>query len=175
MLIAGSLIKIRVYGLIRINMKLLPHAHSIFSRKFKKRIAYSFVSHIGFIIIEISFLTDTRLNGSLLKIISHGVIGAVLFFLAGTTYDRIHIVYLDEMAAIAIQMPTQFTMFSIFSMASLALPGMKGFVAKLIVFFEIITGQNYLLVPTLLITFVMAIKIILNPISLLSTLNILWT
>ncbi|KAL3648520.1 hypothetical protein CASFOL_007944 [Castilleja foliolosa] len=68
------------------------------------------------------------LNGALLQIISHGFIGAALFFLAGTTYDRIRLVYLDEMGGIAIPMPKIFTMFSSFSMASLALPGMSGFV-----------------------------------------------
>ncbi|XP_075497848.1 NAD(P)H-quinone oxidoreductase subunit 5, chloroplastic-like [Primulina tabacum] len=63
------------------------------------------------------------LNGALLQIISHGFIGAALFFLAGTTYDRIRLVYLDEMGGIAIPMPKIFTMFSSFSMAYLALPG----------------------------------------------------
>lgn len=90
------------------------------------------------------------------------------FFLAGTTYDRIRLVYLDEMGGIAIPMPKMFTMFSSFSMASLALPGMSGFVAELIVFFGIITGQKYLLIPKLLITFVMAIGMILTPIYSLS-------
>ena len=123
---------------------------------------------MGFIIIGISSLTDTGLNGALLQIISHGFIGAALFFLAGTTYDRIRLVYLDEMGGIAIPMPKMFTMFSSFSMASLALPGMSGFVAELIVFFGIITGQKYLLMPNLLITFEMAIGIILTPIYSLS-------
>ncbi|XP_049347903.1 NAD(P)H-quinone oxidoreductase subunit 5, chloroplastic-like [Solanum verrucosum] len=80
---------------------------------------------MGFIIIGISSLTDTGLNGALLQIISHGFIGAALFFLAGTTYDRIRLVYLDEMGGIAIPMPKMFTMFSSFSMASLALPVAK--------------------------------------------------
>ncbi|CAN4128643.1 unnamed protein product [Withania somnifera] len=173
MLLAGILLKMGAYGLIRINMELLPHAHSIFSpwlmiigtiqiiyaastslgqRNLKKRIAYSSVSHMGFIIIGISSLTDTGLNGALLQIISHGI----------------RLVYLDEMGGIAIPMPKMFTMFSSFSMASLALPGMSGFVAELIVFFGIITGQKYLLIPKLLITFVMAIGIILTPIYSLS-------
>lgn len=189
MLLAGILLKMGAYGLIRINMELLPHAHSIFSpwlmiigtiqiiyaaltslgqRNLKKRIAYSSVSHMGFIIIGISSLTDTGLNGALLQIISHGFIRAALFFLEGTTYDRIRLVYLDEMGGIAIPMPKMFTMFSSFSMASLALPGMSGFVAELIVFFGIITGQKYLLIPKILITFVMAIGMILTPIYSLS-------
>nr|QOS03606.1 NdhD [Actinidia arguta]QSV09943.1 NdhD [Actinidia arguta]QSV10027.1 NdhD [Actinidia arguta]QSV10111.1 NdhD [Actinidia arguta] len=189
MLLAGILLKMGAYGLVRINMELLPHAHSIFSpwliivgtmqiiyaastspsqHNLKKRIAYSSVSHMGFIIIGISSITDTGLNGAILQIISHGFIGAALFFLAGTSYDRIRLAYLDEVGGIAILMPKIFTMFSSFSMASLALPGMSGFVAELIIFFGIITSQKYLLMPKILILFVMAIGMILTPIYLLS-------
>nr|YP_010599686.1 NADH-plastoquinone oxidoreductase subunit 4 [Primulina versicolor]WAL04063.1 NADH-plastoquinone oxidoreductase subunit 4 [Primulina versicolor] len=192
MLLAGILLKMGAYGLVRINMELFPHAHSIFSpwlmivgamqiiyaastslgqRNLKKRIAYSSVSHMGFIIIGIGSITDMGLNGALLQIISHGFIGAALFFLAGTTYDRIRLVYLDEMGGIAIPMPKIFTMFSSFSMASLALPGMSGFIAELIVFFGLLTSPKYFLMTKLLITFVMAIGIILTPIYLLSMLR----
>ncbi|YP_009092354.1 NADH-plastoquinone oxidoreductase subunit 4 (chloroplast) [Macadamia integrifolia] len=189
MLLAGILLKMGAYGLIRINMELLPHAHSIFSpwlmivgtmqiiyaastslsqRNLKKRIAYSSVSHMGFPIIGIASISDTGLNGAVLQIISHGFIGAALFFLAGTSYDRIRLVYLDEMGGIAIPMPKIFTMFSSFSMASLALPGMSGFVAESIVFFGILTSQKYLLMAKILITLVMAIGMILTPIYSLS-------
>ena len=180
------------YGLVRINVEFLPHAHSMFSpylitigaiqivyaastslgqRNLKKRIAYSSVSHMGFIIIGISSITDTGLNGAILQIISHGFIGASLFFLAGTSYDRIRLVSFHEMGGMAVAIPKVFTMFSILSMASLALPGMSGFVAELIVFFGIITSQKLLLMPKILITFVMAIGMILTPIYSLSMLR----
>nr|YP_009461701.1 NADH dehydrogenase subunit 4 [Commiphora wightii]AUT83833.1 NADH dehydrogenase subunit 4 [Commiphora wightii] len=189
MLLAGILLKMGAYGLVRINMELLPHAHSIFSpwliivgtiqiiyaastspgqRNLKKRIAYSSVSHMGFILIGIGSITDTGLNGAILQIISHGFISAALFFLAGTSYDRIRLGYLDEMGGLAIPIPKIFTIFSILSMASLALPGMSGFVAELIVFFGIITSQKYFLMSKILITFVMAIGMILTPIYSLS-------
>uniref|UniRef100_A0AAU6SID5 NAD(P)H-quinone oxidoreductase chain 4, chloroplastic n=2 Tax=Lasianthus TaxID=58410 RepID=A0AAU6SID5_9GENT len=185
MLLAGILLKMGAYGLVRINMELLSHAHSLFSpglvivgtiqiiyaastslgqRNLKKRIAYSSVSHMGFIIIGIGSITDTGLNGALLQIISHGFIGAALFFLAGTAYDRIRLIYLDQMGGLAIRLPKMFLMFSSFAMASLALPGMSGFVAELIVFFGIITSQKFILMPKILITFVMAIGMILTPI-----------
>nr|BCA89896.1 NADH-plastoquinone oxidoreductase subunit 4 [Vaccinium bracteatum]BCA89902.1 NADH-plastoquinone oxidoreductase subunit 4 [Vaccinium bracteatum] len=192
MLLAGILLKMGAYGLVRVNMELLPHAHSIFSpwlmivgtmqiiyaastspgqRNLKKRIAYSSVSHMGFLIIGIASITDTGLNGAILQIISHGFIGAALFFLAGTSYDRIRLAYLDEIGGIAIPMPKIFAMFISFSMASLALPGMSGFVTELTIFFGIITSQKYLLMPKILITFVMAIGMILTPIYLLSMLR----
>jgi NAD(P)H-quinone oxidoreductase subunit 4 len=126
---------------------------------------------MGFIIIGIGSITDMGLNGAVLQILSHGFIGAALFFLVGTSCDRIRLVYLDEMGGISIPMPKIFTMFSSFSMASLALPGMSGFVAELVVFFGIITSPKYLLMPKILITFVMAIGMILTPIYLLSMLR----
>ncbi|CAI0404780.1 unnamed protein product [Linum tenue] len=192
MLLAGILLKMGAYGLIRINMELLPRAHSIFSpyliivgaiqiiyaastspgqRNLKKRIAYSSVSHMGFLIIGISSISDMGLNGAVLQIVSHGFIGAALFFLAGTGYDRIRLAYLDEMGGLAAPMPKIFTMFSILSLASLALPGMSGFFAELIIFFGIITGPKYLLISKILITFVMAVGMILTPIYLLSMLR----
>ncbi|KAH0446594.1 hypothetical protein IEQ34_024561 [Dendrobium chrysotoxum] len=75
------------------------------------------------------------LNGAILQRLSHGLIGAALFFLAGTSCDRIRFVYLEEMGGISIPMPKIFTMFSSFSMASLALPGMSGFVAEFLIFY----------------------------------------
>nr|YP_010281238.1 NADH dehydrogenase subunit 4 [Epilobium amurense subsp. cephalostigma]UKH50533.1 NADH dehydrogenase subunit 4 [Epilobium amurense subsp. cephalostigma] len=192
MLLAGILLKMGAYGLVRINMELLPHAHCLFSpglilvgaiqiiyaasaspgqRNLKKRIAYSSISHMGFIIIGIASISDTGLNGAILQIISHGFIGAALFFLAGTGYDRIRLLYLDEMGGMAIPLPKLFTMFSLLSMASLALPGLSGFVAEFLVFFGIITSQKYLLMPKILITFLMAIGMILTPIYSLSMLR----
>nr|YP_009136650.1 NADH dehydrogenase subunit 4 [Viola seoulensis]YP_009996191.1 NADH-plastoquinone oxidoreductase subunit 4 [Viola philippica]YP_010173715.1 NADH-plastoquinone oxidoreductase subunit 4 [Viola prionantha]YP_010425577.1 NADH-plastoquinone oxidoreductase subunit 4 [Viola patrinii]USL46731.1 NADH-plastoquinone oxidoreductase subunit 4 [Viola phalacrocarpa]AKE07255.1 NADH dehydrogenase subunit 4 [Viola seoulensis]QNQ65240.1 NADH-plastoquinone oxidoreductase subunit 4 [Viola philippica]QSJ54341.1 len=192
MLLAGILLKMGAYGLVRINMELLPHAHSTFSpwliivgamqiiyaastsfgqQNLKKRIAYSSVSHMGFIIVGICSISEMGLNGAILQIISHGFIGAALFFLAGTSYDRIRLVYLDEMGGMATLMPKIFTMFSILSLASLALPGMSGFFSELIVFLGLITDQKYLLIPKILITFVMAVGIILTPIYLLSMLR----
>nr|QZL37405.1 NADH-plastoquinone oxidoreductase subunit 4 [Sparganium japonicum] len=192
MLLAGILLKMGAYGLICINMELLPHAHSLFSpwlviigtiqiiyasstslgrRNLKKRIAYSSLSHMSFIIIGLSSITDMGLNGAILQMLSHGFIGAALFFLAGTSCDRMRLVYLEEMGGISIPMPKIFTMFSSFSMASLALPGMSGFVAELVVFFGLITSPKYLLMPKMLITFVMAIGMILTPIYLLSMLR----
>jgi NAD(P)H-quinone oxidoreductase subunit 4 len=189
MLLAGILLKLGAYGLVRINMELVSHAHSIFcpwlmilgsiqiiyaastsfgQRNLKKRIAYSSVSHMGFLIIGIGSISDTGLNGAILQIISHGFIGAALFFLAGTSYDRVHLLYLDEMGGMAIPMPKIFTIFTILSMASLALPGMSGFVAELIVFFGIISSQKYLFMMKILITFVTAIGMILTSIYLLS-------
>nr|YP_010424527.1 NADH-plastoquinone oxidoreductase subunit 4 [Huperzia crispata]USH59037.1 NADH-plastoquinone oxidoreductase subunit 4 [Huperzia crispata]WRB00828.1 NADH-plastoquinone oxidoreductase subunit 4 [Huperzia crispata] len=192
MLLAGILLKMGGYGLIRINMELLPHAHSIFApwlvivgafqivyaasisssqRNSKRRIAYSSISHMGFVLIGIGSATNIGLNGAISQMISHGLIGAAPFFLAGTSYDRTRTPFLDQMGGIGTSMPKTFTMFSSFSMASLALPGTSGFAAESMVFPGIVSGKNYSLPFKIIITIVEAIGIILTPIYLLSMLR----
>jgi NAD(P)H-quinone oxidoreductase subunit 4 len=113
----------------------MPLQHLLVNVFLKKRIPYSSVSHMGFIILGIGSVSDTGLNGAVLQIISHGFIGTALFFLAGTSYDRLCLLYLDEMGGMAIPMPKIFTIFAILLMTSLALSSMSDFVAELIVFF----------------------------------------
>nr|YP_009562264.1 NADH-plastoquinone oxidoreductase subunit 4 [Trichomanes trollii]QAV57621.1 NADH-plastoquinone oxidoreductase subunit 4 [Trichomanes trollii] len=192
MLLAGVLLKMGGYGLIRINMELLPNAHSLFAswlmllgaiqivygslislsqRNLKRRIAYSSISHMGFVLIGIGSLKTTGLDGAVLQMISHGLIGAALFFLAGTCYDRTRTYSLDQLGGIAIQMPKIFTMFSVFSMASLALPGMSGFVAELLVFLGIVTNESSSFPLKLSIILIGALGVIVTPIYLLSMLR----
>eukprot|EP00850_Spirogloea_muscicola_P024161 SM000460S16112 [mRNA] locus=s460:772:4658:- [translate_table: standard] len=189
MLLAGILLKMGGYGFIRINMELLPHAHAIFApwlviigaaqivyaaltslgqRNLKRRIAYSSVSHMGFVLVGIGSFSNLGLSGAILQMVSHGLIGAGLFFLAGTSYDRTRTLLLDRMGGIASSMPKMFAMFTSCSMASLALPGMSGFVAEIMVFLGLITSQAYSPVFRFIITIIEAIGIILTPIYLLS-------
>ena len=192
MLLAGILLKMGGYGLIRINMELLSHAHPTFApwlvlfgtvqiayaslislsqRNLKRRVAYSSISHMGFVIIGIGSLTDTGLNGAILQMISHGLIGAALFFLAGTLYDRTRTLSINRLGGIATTMPRIFTMFSVFAMASLALPGMSGFVSELLVFLGIVNNQHYSLIFKVSVMVVGALGIILTPVYLLSMLR----
>ncbi|KAF9678488.1 hypothetical protein SADUNF_Sadunf07G0040200 [Salix dunnii] len=95
-----------------------------------------------------------------------------LFFCISSGYDRIRIVYLDEMGGMATLMPKIFMMFSILSLASLALPGMSGFSAEFVVFFwNNYRQKNIFLMPKILITFRAAVGMILIPIYLLSMLR----
>nr|YP_009548281.1 NADH-plastoquinone oxidoreductase subunit 4 [Onychium japonicum]AYW14827.1 NADH-plastoquinone oxidoreductase subunit 4 [Onychium japonicum] len=192
MLLAGVLLKMGGYGLIRINLELLTHAHfllgsgmmllggiqivyasliSISQRNLKRRIAYSSISHMGFVSIGIGSLTDAGINGAMLQMISHGLVGAALFFLAGSCYDRTRSYLLDQLGGIAISMPKLFAMFSTFSLASLALPGMSGFVAELLIFLGVVTAKQY---PFCLKTGILvlgAIGTVLTSIYLLSMLR----
>lgn len=189
MLLAGILLKMGGYGFIRINMELLPHAHAFFApwlvllgaiqivyaalssfgqKNLKRRIAYSSVSHMGFVLVGIGSISEFGLSGAILQMVSHGLIGAALFFLAGTSYDRTKTLLLDQMGSWAPKMPKMFSMFTSCSMASLALPGMSGFVAEIMVFLGMLTSASYSLPFRGLVTFIEAIGIILTPIYLLS-------
>ena len=192
MLLAGILLKMGGYALIRINMDLLPVAHNIFApflvivgviniiyaaltsfaqRNLKRKIAYSSVSHMGFVLIGLGSLTDSGLSGAMLQMISHGLIGASLFFLAGTTYDRTRTLFLEDLGGLAVQMPKFFAMFSAVSFASLALPGMSGFISELMVFLGFVTSSSYTFSFRAIITLFEAVGILLTPIYLLSMLR----
>jgi NAD(P)H-quinone oxidoreductase subunit 4 len=192
MLLAGILLKMGGYALIRMNAEMLPAAHatvapalvvlgvvniiyaaltSFAQRNLKRKIAYSSISHMGFVLIGIASFTDLGLSGAVLQMVSHGLIGASLFFLVGATYDRTHTLMLDEMGGVGKQMPKIFSMFTACSLASLAMPGMSGFVAELMVFVGFATSDAYSLTFRVIIVCLAAIGVVLTPIYLLSMLR----
>ena len=192
MILAGVLLKMGGYGLIRFNLELFPNAHVYFApiltilgvvniiygafnsfgqTNMKRRLAYSSVSHMGFVLLGIASFTDIGVNGALLQMLSHGLIAAVLFFLAGVTYDRTHTMMLDEMGEIGKVMPKVFALFTAGAMASLALPGMSGFASELSVFVGISTSDMYSPTFRAVTVFLAAVGLILTPIYLLSMLR----
>lgn len=192
MLLAGILLKMGGYALLRMNVGMLPDAHAIFApvlvilgvvniiyaaftsfaqRNLKRKIAYSSISHMGFVLIGLSSFTDLGTSGAMLQMISHGLIGASLFFMVGSTYDRTHTLMLDEMGGIGQKMKKGFAMWTACSLASLALPGMSGFVAELMVFVGFATSDAYNVVFRTIIVVLMGVGVILTPIYLLSMLR----
>jgi NAD(P)H-quinone oxidoreductase subunit 4 len=192
MILAGVLLKMGGYGLIRLNLELLPDAHVYFAPvlvilgvvnivyggftsfaqvNMKRRLAYSSVSHMGFVLLGIASFTDLGINGAMLQMISHGLIAAVLFFLAGVTYDRTHTLALDKMGDMGKVMPKVFALFTIGAMASLALPGMSGFISELSVFVGFAHSDVYSITFRTVTIFLAAIGLILTPIYLLSMLR----
>ncbi|MDB9377271.1 proton-conducting transporter membrane subunit, partial [Nodularia sphaerocarpa] len=144
---------------------------SFAQRNLKRKIAYSSISHMGFVLIGIASFTDLGLSGAVLQMVSHGLIGASLFFLVGATYDRTHTLMLDEMGGVGKRMKKIFAMFTTCSMASLALPGMSGFVAELMIFVGFATSDAYSSTFKVIVVFLMAVGVILTPIYLLSMLR----
>lgn len=192
MILAGVLLKMGGYGLIRLNLEMLSDAHVYFApilvvlgvvniiyggftsfgqSNMKRRLAYSSVSHMGFVLLGIASFTDLGISGALLQMISHGLIAAVLFFLAGVLYDRTHTLALDEMGDIGKVMPKVFALFTAGAMASLALPGMSGFVSELSVFVGVTTSDIYSSTFRTATVFLAAVGLILTPIYLLSMLR----
>jgi len=107
----------------------------------------------------------------MLQMISHGLIAAVLFFLAGVTYDRTHTLSMDNMGGIGQAMPKVFALFTAGAMASLALPGMSGFVSELAVFVGVATSDIYSPTFRTVMVLLSAVGLILTPIYLLSMLR----
>jgi len=192
MLLAGILLKMGGYALLRMNAGMLPDAHATFApllvilgvvnivyaaltsfaqRNLKRKIAYSSISHMGFVLIGIASFTDLGTSGAMLQMVSHGLIGASLFFMVGCTYDRTHTLMLDEMGGVGQKMRKVFAMWTTCSMASLALPGMSGFVAELMVFVGFATSDAYNPVFKVCVIVLAAFGVILTPIYLLSMLR----
>jgi len=192
MILAGVLLKMGGYGLIRFNLEMLPNAHVYFApilailgvvniiygglnsfaqHNMKRRLAYSSVSHMGFVLLGIASFTDLGINGALLQMLSHGLIAALLFFLAGVTYDRTHTLILEEMGEIGKLMPKVFALFTAGVLASLALPGMSGFASELSIFIGLATSEVYSS-PFRVVTVLLAsVGLILTPVYLLSMLR----
>ncbi|MEH2302384.1 MAG: NAD(P)H-quinone oxidoreductase subunit 4 [Nostoc sp.] len=192
MILAGVLLKMGGYGLIRLNLELLPDAHIYFApvlailgvvniiygalnsfaqTNMKRRLAYSSISHMGFVLLGIASFTDLGINGAMLQMISHGLIASVLFFLAGVTYDRSHTMIMKDMGGIGQAMPKVFALFTIGTMASLALPGMSGFAGELSVFVGLTSSDVYSSTFCTVTVFLAAVGVILTPIYLLSMLR----
>ena len=192
MLLAGILLKMGGYSLLRFNVQLLPAAHVQFApllvvlgvvniiyaaltsfaqRNLKRKIAYSSISHMGFVLIGIGSFSALGTSGAMLQMVSHGLIGASLFFLVGATYDRTHTLQLDEMGGVGQKMRKMFALWTVCSLASLALPGMSGFVSELMVFVGFATSETYSLSFRIVISILAAVGVILTPIYLLSMLR----
>jgi NAD(P)H-quinone oxidoreductase subunit 4 len=192
MLLAGVLLKMGGYGLIRLNLELLPDAHVYFApvlvglgvinivygalnsfaqTNMKRRLAYSSISHMGFVLLGIASFTDVGISGALLQMLSHGLIAALLFFLAGVTYDRTHTMAMTDMAGLGQVMPKVFALFTAGAMASLALPGMSGFASEIAVFVGVSTSDIYTETFRVGTVVASAIGLVLTPIYLLSMLR----
>ncbi|TAE57434.1 MAG: NADH-quinone oxidoreductase subunit M [Nostocales cyanobacterium] len=192
MILAGVLLKMGGYALIRFNMEMLGDAHAVFApalailgvvnivygaccafaqTNLKRRLAYSSIAHMGFVLIGLASYTEIGISGAMLQMVSHGLIAASLFFLSGVTYERTHTLMMNQMGGIAKVMPRTFALFTAGAMASLALPGMSGFVGELMVFLGIGTSDVYSSSFKVVVIFLSAVGVILTPIYLLSMLR----
>ena len=150
-ILAGILLKIGGYGIIRICMGIFPDAfadanywlgiigvvsilygafNALAQKDLKRLIAYSSVSHMGFVLLGISSLTAEGISGAVFQMISHGFLSAALFFLVGVIYDRVHDRNIYNFRGLASLMPKYTAYVAIAFFASLGLPGFSAFIGE---------------------------------------------
>ena len=150
-ILAAVLLKMGTYGFVRFSLPWFPEASKYFmpamfalgviaiiytammalsQTHIKRIIAYSSVSHMGFVTIGTFALNMHGVNGSIITMISHGFTSAALFLAAGYIYERIHSYELKDLGGLARFMPVFATLFMISAMASAGLPGLSGFVGE---------------------------------------------
>jgi NADH-quinone oxidoreductase subunit M len=154
-ILAGVLLKMGTYGILRVCYPVFPDITqkliwwiaafgminiiygalcAMAQKDFKRLIAYSSVSHMGFVMLGMASLNTIGISGAVLQMFNHGTITAMLFILVGVIYDRAHTREIDAFGGLATQMPiyTGFTTLAFF--AAIGLPGLSGFISESFVF-----------------------------------------
>jgi NADH-quinone oxidoreductase subunit M len=103
-------------------------------KDFKKLIAYSSVSHMGYVLLGMASLTTVGLSGAIFQMFNHGTITAMLFLIVGVVYDRAHTRGLDDFGGLASQMPVYTGFVTVAFFAAIGLPSMSGFISESFVF-----------------------------------------
>ena len=157
-ILAGILLKMGTYGLVRVNMAMFPQGLDHFTNgigfwgnslallgftnivygsfcalaqtDFKKLVAYSSIGHMGFVILGLAARNDSGITGAILQMFNHGVISAMLFLLVGVLYDRAHHREINGFGGLGTRMPIYTGITTLAFMASLGLPGLSGFVGE---------------------------------------------
>ncbi|MEK7252101.1 MAG: NADH-quinone oxidoreductase subunit M [Actinomycetota bacterium] len=153
-ILAGVLLKLGAYGLIRFNLSLFPEASvqlmpvlavlavigiiygaivAIVQSDIKRLVAYSSVSHLGFVILGVFALTTQGLQGGVLQMVNHGLTTGALFLLVGMIYERRHTREISQFGGLASVMPVYAGVFLFVAFASIGLPGLNGFVGEFFV------------------------------------------
>ena len=154
-ILAGVLLKMGGYGLLRMTFTIMPDvAHdaslwlailastsilygavmTLIQTDLKRLIAYSSVSHMGYVLLGASALGTVGLQGASMQMFTHGLITGMLFVLVGMVYDRAHTRDISELSGLAHRMPFITTMMMVAGLASLGLPALAGFVSEVTVF-----------------------------------------
>ncbi len=154
-ILAGVLLKMGTYGMLRFNYQLFPDITvelvkwiavlgviniiygalcAMAQRDFKKLIAYSSISHMGFVMLGMASFTSEGLNGAVLQMFNHGTITAQLFLIVGVIYDRAHHREINGFGGLASTMPKYTVWTAIAFFAAVGLPGLSGFISEVLVF-----------------------------------------
>ena len=150
-ILAGVLLKMGGYGFIRFSLPMFPEASALFAplvfamsmaavvitslialvqHDMKKLIAYSSVAHMAIVTVGLFAFNKQGLEGSMVVMLSHGLVAGALFLCVGVIYDRLHTREIDRYGGLSINMPYYSVFFLLFTMASIGLPGTSGFVGE---------------------------------------------
>ena len=153
-LLAAILLKMAGYGFIRFSLGLFPIASNLFTpliyalsliaiiftslialmqEDMKKLIAYSSVAHMGFVTLGIFTIQQQGIEGSIIQMISHGLVSAALFLCVGVVYDRMHSRLINTYGGIVSIIPKYSVLFMLFTLAALGLPGTSGFIGEFLI------------------------------------------
>jgi NADH-quinone oxidoreductase subunit M len=153
-ILAGVLLKMGTYGLMRFNLPIFPDASrewaplvctlavigiiygalvAMVQPDMKKLVAYSSVSHLGFVVLGIFSFTEQGMQGALYQMLNHGISTGALFIIVGMIYDRRHTRQIAEFGGLANVMPVYSAFFMIVTLSSIALPLLNGFVGEFLV------------------------------------------
>ncbi|HKD38874.1 MAG TPA: NADH-quinone oxidoreductase subunit M [Myxococcaceae bacterium] len=153
-ILAGILLKMGIYGMLRMNWPILPAATASFApavsvfgvinivyaamvtlaqTDLKKLIAYSSVSHMGFSLLGMASMTESGMSGAVLNLFTHGIISPMLFLIVGVIYDRAHHREIEGFGGIAKVVPEYTALMGLAFFASLGLPGLAGFISEFLV------------------------------------------
>tara|TARA_R110000868_G_scaffold411035_1_gene701431 strand:- start:7984 stop:9531 length:1548 start_codon:yes stop_codon:yes gene_type:complete len=156
-ILAGILLKMGAYGFLRFSIPILPEATYLFTPMLyalsviaiiyaalvalaqtdvKKMIAYSSVSHMGFVTLGIFAATTESMQGAVMQMVNHGIVSSALFMLIGVIYERMHTRDISKFGGIVNRMPIYAAIFMLFTMAAVGLPGTNSFIGE----FLILTG-----------------------------------
>ncbi len=153
-LLAGVLLKMGAYGFLRFSLPLLPDAArryapamavlalvaivygalvSLMQKDMKRLIAYSSVSHMGFVMLGLFALTPMAAKGAVLQMINHGLSTGALFLIVGVVYERRHTRLIAEFGGLSSRMPVYAAVFLVMAMSSIGLPGLNGFIGEFMI------------------------------------------
>jgi len=154
LILAAVLLKMGTYGFVRFSLPMFPEATLYFvpfmvtlsivaiiygamvclvQRDMKRLIAFSSVSHMGFVMLGMFALNMQGLQGSILQMVNHGLSTGALFLIVGLIYDRIHSRMIADMGGLSSVMPVYATLFAITMLSSIGLPGLNGFIGEFLI------------------------------------------
>ena len=152
-MLAGILLKLGGYALLRISIPMFPKASILFAdivlvisgitviyasllafaqSDMKKMIAYSSIAHMGYVTGGLFSLTTKGISGAVFQMISHAIISSALFLIVGILYERGHTKDISKYGGVAVQMPVLATLFMITMLGSIGMPGLSGFIGEFV-------------------------------------------